>query len=514
MRLKYAAALLLLSACAVGEDYQPPEISLPASWRALTGASPALVSDGASADTPTPKIGVWPDTPPEAKGIGWWEQFNDPLLNDLVDRAIRNNQDMNIAESRVREARANYISASADLLPTVGLNGQAKRGNEGILSQNKVINLYQTNFDASWELDIFGGNRRQKEAAFALSQAAEADQKNTLLSVIAEVARNYIDARNAQFQMIIAGRNSDAERELANLIAAQQAAGLISGSLAAGAEAQYQAAVARAPMLKAAYAASVNRLNTLIGSPPGTIDAWLDESKPIPHITSAVVLATPATSIALRPDVAAAERRLAAATAYKGAATAELFPKLTLSGLFGYQKNSLFPSTTLWSGASGLAMPLISFGKLQAGIDTADAQQLQAMATYQKTLLSGLEETETALSGYLGEQARVEKLTAAADNRRQAANFAGERYRRGIAAFTDVLIAQRDVFAAESTLADSQAMAAKNAVALYKALGGTTTPKEAAASVSPSPPAPAGMHDKAPDQPGPWHGPLLDSGIL
>ncbi len=492
------SALCLVSACAAGEDYQTPEQPLPVSWKTLSGASENTFT--LSEDTkPLPR---------------WWEQFNDPILNQLVDRAIAGNNDLKIATTRVREARASYLGVSAALMPEASLGGQAKRGNEGMLSQNKVINLYQANFDASWEIDMFGGNRRKEEAAGTLTESAEAERENMSLSLAAEVARNYIDARNAQIQLTIVQRNSESESQLVQLIKSRRDAGLVSGVEAAQAEAAYQATVSRRPTLQTSYDAAINRLSTLIGEMPGAVDGALAEEKPLPATDTAAILATPAASIAFRPDVKSAERKLAAATALKGAAIAELFPKVTLSGLFGAQKSSLFPETTLWSAASGLTMPVFNFGRLEAGINTADARQEQALAAYRQSILLALEETENALGGYIDEQQRTASLQAAADNHRQAAELAGERYRRGIAAFTDVLIAQRDVFTAESALAESQAKAAKNTVALYKALGGATAPKAVAASTLPSPPAPAGTNDTTPGSPNPLGGPMLDSGTL
>lgn len=495
--------LLPLIACTAGEDYRPPSVVVPERWIGADLTSPPSLK--ASADTPAPEIGIRVAAPPEAGGAGWWKALDDPTLNGLIAIAIENNNDIKAAESRVQAARAEYLVARASFKPEIGAAAHAKRGNEGLISQNKAIDLYDAGFDASWELDLFGGKERKAERALALAGAEEAARAGTVLSLSAELARNYIEARGLQHRLATLELHIGAEAEQRMLLQSQYNAGLINASDVIAAEAEYETLKGRAPMLRAAYDAALGRINTLMGVAPGTVDSLLAEPRPVPAADPAATLATPAEVIRKRPDVLQAERALAAASANKAVSEAALFPKLTLSGLLGWQNTSSFPSATLWSAASQLAAPVASFGRLEAAIDAADARQAEALAAYKQSVLKALEEVEAALSAYVNENTRQASLKAAVISKDQALDLAYERYGSGLSPFTEVLAAEKELYAAEEARIESQIMLTQNAVALYKALGGGAAPPEPQGAPA-TPPAPEGaeapLSPEAPRAPG------------
>lgn len=454
---------LALSGCAPGPDYTLPQLDLPSVWRS------------ADKERTREASGV-------AQTVRWWELFGDETLNALTAQALDGNKDLAAVQARLEQARAERQAALSALLPDISASGGARREDLGLLSGNRPVNIYEASFDAAWEIDIFGGAQRKLEASDASLEATQAAKESVMLSLAGEVARNYLDARESQSQLLITQHNLASQEKTLELVRAQQQAGLISHFDVSQAETLAMTTRAQIPVHLAAFAAARNRLATLAGKPPGAFDDMLQQSAPVPVLPETLLLESPASVIATRPDLREAERNLAAATALQGAAIADLYPRLSLSGLLGRQNASSLPASTIWSAASGLAMPVFDFGRIRARIDAADARQREALAAYEQAALRALEEVETALSSYHNEEQRRQSLEAAAQSSERAVSIADDRYRKGTSAYLDVLVAQRDLYVAQAALARSRADVSRHAVALLKALGGAVS----AAPVLPS----------------------------
>jgi multidrug efflux system outer membrane protein len=467
----FFAGLLLMSAgCAVGPDYKPPETALSPRWQEAR------------------QSGV--DTQP-AELAKWWTEFNDPLLNSLAERAVQSNLDLRVAEARIREARAALGVAGADLWPTVDVSGSYSRsrtnansfssGNQGggsssASGSNLEHNLFKTGFDSGWEIDVFGGARRRIEAAEADVDASVEDRRNVLVTLLGEVAKNYIDLRGFQRRIAVALANLRAQRESLEINQARFDAGLASDFEVAQAEGQANTTAAQIPILQSGLKQTAYRLDVLLGAQPGTLWGELGSDAPIPALPPQAHVGLPAELLRRRPDVRRAERQLASATAQVGAATADLYPKFSLAGTFGLQSISASDWFTgrsrFWSIGPTISWPIFDAGKIRANIEVRNAQQEQALRLYEKSVLTGLEEVENALVNYGNEQTRYRSLIDAVAANRRAVQVANDLFVQGLVAFLNVLDAQRTLYAAESDLAQSEANMASNLVALYKALGG------------------------------------------
>lgn len=452
---------LFLAACAVGPDYKLPDIPLPVQWFGGNETSEAL------ADAPKPQP------------IKWWENFNDPALNAILEQSFAKSLDIREAEARLREVRAAERLANASLLPQIDGFASAERrrssGSGGSIRSGGINNLYEAGFDASWEIDIFGGTRREAEAAEAQTAAAERDVEAARLSFAAEVARNYLQYRLNQTQMSLAEKNAIAQGETARITEARFREGVEGNLELSRAQAQLASTRAQIPLYAAESDASLYRLEFLAAELPGSLKEQLGKATDIPFATPAVALDTPLDVIRRRPDVQAAERRLAAATALQGAAFADFFPRLTLSGLLGFESGRagdlLRASSKVWSGGGSILLPLLDFGRIRANVNIADARQEQAYVQYERTLRAALQEVETAISAYLNEAARREELLQSRNANATALDISRKQYREGIISQLDVLDAQRSLYSAENALADSTAAVGVNLVRLYKALG-------------------------------------------
>ncbi len=449
-------AAMSISACANRFTY--PSITLPdipAAWKSLNEA-------------PHPPVVEAAEVPAEAT---WWESFNDPILNQLVKQALANNLDVKIAEARIREARADRTAGRALLFPRLDLTGRGTRENLGLMTNDKAATLFETGFDASWELDLFGANQRRVDALDATFSARQSARDGIQLSLIAEVARNYIEVRNLQNQIRITEDTIRAQRETLSLVTSRLKAGLTSELETSQAQSLALSTEARIPPLQAALSAAMNRLAVLCAQIPGALDAQLKLPAPVPYAMMGTALSVPASVVARRADVQVAGKQLVAATALKEASIADLYPKVSLSSLFGLQYNSRFDGGSIWSVGSGLVAPIFNFGRLQSQIDASDARKAQALESYKEVVLLALEEVENSLTNYLREEERRVTLEQTVVSNRETVTLATERYTRGLSNFTDVLLAETALFESERQLADSQASVSKNLVALYKSLG-------------------------------------------
>jgi outer membrane protein, multidrug efflux system len=463
--------LLLCAGCSVGPNYRRPDLAAPTDWREAQ------------------QSGIKPQP---ADLTRWWAAFNDPALNSLVERAVQSNLDLRIAEGRIREARAVRAVTAAGEWPTLDASGSYMRnrisknalslpfsGGGGISAFPGIEldqNLYKAGFDASWEIDVFGGVRRSVEAADANIEAAVENRRDALVTLLGDVAKNYIDLRGFQRRLAVAQANLAAQLETLDLTKIRFQVGLASDLDVAQAETQVNSTAAQIPALESFLKQAAYRLDVLIGSQPGALWEELSNEKAIPALPPEVLVGLPSELLRRRPDIRSAERQLAAATAEVGAAMAELFPKFSLTGTAGLQSLSASDWFTgrsrFWSIGPTISWPIFDAGKIRATIEVRNAQQEQALSQYEKTVLNAFQEVEVSLLNYSKEQVRYRALVDAVAANRRAVELANELYVRGLNDFLNVLDAQRSLYSSESDLAQSETTTASNLVALYKALGG------------------------------------------
>jgi NodT family efflux transporter outer membrane factor (OMF) lipoprotein len=453
-RLKDLAAVtiaLVLSACTTPVGPQPSGIAAPPSWNGLQNSALIIPADGVDQQ--------------------WWKHFRDPVLDRLVSEAFANNRTLAIAKARVDEARASRTIARSALFPDVEAVGTASRANQGILTLNRAINTSEVDLQASWELDLFGRNQARTAQATAILQSEEAASQAARVELLAEVARNYFDLRNYEQQIALTRTNLDLQQKTFELTNTQFQAGFASNFDLQRAAAQVSTTAALIPALQASYDAARNRLNVLLGHAPGTLDALLKTPAVPRPLDATILVAAPARVLEARPDVHVAERGFAASISAKQTATAQLFPDISLTALFGVQGGTGFGGTP-WSIGSSLVQPVLNFGRIEAQIDVADAQQKESFLNYQQTVLTALEDMENALSRYQQETMRYSSLMTSVEQNRKAADLAQQQYIGGFTSLLDVLVAQRDLLTAESSQADSDANVRKNLVSVYTAAGG------------------------------------------
>lgn len=461
LRIAPAIVALLIGGCALpvaGPDYQLPNISLPQSWSATSVAS---VSSDKSDSALT----------------RWWTQFEDPQLDWLIEQALAGSLDLKLAQARLQQARASRQLSEAGLYPTVSASTGANRSkNSEAIAAQPTRTLYDAGFDAAWEVDIFGGTRRGIEAANADLAASQASLDNTRVSLVAEVARNYIALRSYQSRIAIARDNLASQSETLQITEWRYQAGLARASEVEQARTSREQTRASIPDLEILLVAADNRLAVLLGRNPGELHEKLAETKPLPAIPEAVATGIPADALRQRPDLIAAERTLAAETARVGQKLAQRFPSLTLSGSFGWQAYSfaaLGGTGTVARVLGGtLAATLFDGGRLRSEVAVQSAVQEQALISYQSSVLSALEEVENALKSYAASRERFDARRAAAESARNAADLSRNLYQSGLADFQQVLDTQRTQLSAEDSLATADASLRTSLITLYKALGG------------------------------------------
>ncbi len=457
MRALFVLAALSLTACSVGRDYVRPEAEAPAGWVAAR--------DGAETSSGV-VVGRLEAAPRE-----WWTGFADPTLDRLIATAVTGNYDLKIARARVLEARAARTATAAHLYPEVNLETIAARGNAGLVGSDRILSHFDAAFDARWEADLFGATARRVEAADARTQAVVEGEADVLLTLRAEVARNYVELRAAQNRLSLALETLRARRDTAALVTALRTAGLRSDLDVTQAQTQALALAAQIPTLQTAVTAAARRIDTLLGRTPGTTETAFSVRTPVPVARAPAVLDQPAAVISRRPDLKRAERELAAASALTAAVTADLYPTVSLGGLFGFRNVSGGPNGAIWSLGAGLVAPLINFGRLEAQVDMADARRQQSYFAYRQSVLLALEEVETALTAYVNSGRNVESLDVLIENEQRKLALAEERYRKGLSPFIDVLDAQRSLYAAQTDRVLAASELSRGYIALNKALG-------------------------------------------
>jgi multidrug efflux system outer membrane protein len=451
-------ALLALAGCAVGPDYHRPP----------TPVDPHYANAG--------QPGLAEDTAIER----YWTSFSDPLLDSLVDDAVGHNKDLATAAANLRAARAARRLAGFDQFPTATFSGgythnlYAEQQLPGVDQHDREFDTADAGFDGLWELDLFGRVRRNVEAARADVGVAAATLQDARVSVIAEVARDYFVLRGLQDQLALTERNADNQFNTLKLTRVRLEAGRGNELDTARAEAQWRTTLASIPTLETSIATTMYRLSVLTGRQPAALAERL-EARPSPNLPALNSIGTPEQLLRRRPDIRIAERRLAGATARIGVNVGDLFPKVTLTGSFGYIAPTFSQfgeaEAKFFSIGPGISWAAFDLGRVKARISAARAETDAALSTYEGAVLNALEDTEGALVSYGRSQSHRESLAAAAASSDKAAVLARRRFEGGLVDFLEVLDAERTALSAELLHSQSRTDEATSLVAVYKALG-------------------------------------------
>ncbi len=469
-----AAFSLLLVGCAVGPNYKHPQVTVPNQWTVATARGTS--------------------TKPQETDK-WWSSFQDSELDSLIARTVDRNLDLKLALERVQEARAASGIARSGYLPSIDANVSATRlrggFNQGVIravpSSNDTnarpnlispfeTNVFQGNLSASWELDVFGGIRRSVQASTADVAAAEENRRDVLVILLGDVGRVYAQLRGFQRRLEIANKNIKTQQDTLDLTTARAKAGLATELDVSRAAAQLESTRAVVPTLRGGIDVSIHRLSVLLGEEPGALRSELEKTQPIPSAGPDVRVGLPSDLLKRRPDIRRAEAQVAAATARVGEAKADLFPRFVLTGTAGRQATQLHDLTlglgNFFSVGPGISLPLFTGGRIRSNIAVQASRQRAALIGYQSTILNALEEVENALVNYSEEQERRDRLNQAVEQSQLAVDLATEQYRAGLVDFLAVLEAQRELYANEDQLVQSQASVTTHLVALYRALDG------------------------------------------
>jgi len=474
----------VLAGCKVGPDYKRPSTTMPSAYSATQPA--------------TTEPATQPAVPVDL--ARWWESFNDPQLNRLISESVDSNFDVQIALARVREARAQLDAAFGGLWPTLDASGSYSRskasenafaavptgsasgagGGSGSSSGSsfarKATSLWQGGFDATWELDIFGGQQRQIESAYATLQSQVEARRSALVTLLSEVAQNYILLRGYQYQLSIVDKNIAAQNDTLQVQRQKLAAGIATDLTVAQAEALLASTRAQRPPLQTNIDQTIHRLGILLGREPTALQAELQTETPLPVGPPAIPTELPSQLLRRRPDIRQTERALAAATAGIGVATAELFPKFNLTGSVGLSANkfsNLGDSNSLfWSVGPNVSWRIFDAGVIGANIRFNQAAADLAMLTYRQSVYQALSDVEDAITAYNNERQRMVTLQQSVDANRRAVDLSRNLNTAGVVDFLNVLTAEQGLFNAESALAISEQTVSTDLVAVYKALGG------------------------------------------
>jgi NodT family efflux transporter outer membrane factor (OMF) lipoprotein len=491
-RLRLGTSALVLAGiagCTVGPDFTPPDTNAPSAW---SEAGKSTIVTGAEPDN-----------------AAWWTSFNDPELTSLIERAHDANPTLRQAALRIEEARGQLKAVDARNLPTASFDSSYARtalspngalslfssggGGGQTAAQSATsgvpatlvpfslppFDLFQTGFDASWEIDLFGRVRRSVESAGAQTQAMIEDRDDAMVSVYAEIARSYMQLRGTQRLIAITRDNLKAQIDAYNLTHAQAQGGETSNLDVETASAEVATTEAQLPGLEDDKTHAINALSLLLGLEPGALQQELEAVKPLPPAPPTVPIGLPSDLARRRPDIRRAEAELHAATANIGIATADLYPRLTMSGAFGLQAirfNKLGDwSSKFYDFGPALSIPVFN-GATYANISVQEVRQKAAALTYKTTVLDALRDVENAVSSYGAQKARLRSLKLAADANGHSLSLARQRYKAGLSSFLDVLDAERRLYASQTGVAQSEIAISTNLIAIYKALGGGWEP--------------------------------------
>ncbi len=452
----------------VGPDYRKPETPTAAAWR-----------------IDYPKAA-------EVANTRWWQQFGDPVLNDLIDEALRENQDIAVAAARVDQFIGALIATRAQFYPQIGYGADVTRSRSSVVGLPAIppggdpyATLYQASLSASWQLDLFGRVRRLTEAAQAQAYASEQGRRGVVLSVVSSVATSYIGLRALDRQLEIARATAKNFEDTVKLFELRFQGGVISQTELAQTQSQYQQARAAIPAIEREIAAQENLLSILLGRTPGPIA----RGKPIDQLAVPLIPGDlPATLLERRPDIVQAEQNLVAANANIGAARALYYPTISLTGALGLVSAAsgdfLSSAARAWSLGAGLSGPIFTFGAIEGQVQTAEAAQREAVLFYQRTILQAFRETNDALVGTQKKREEAEAQAARAAALREYARLSRLKFDNGLTSFLEVLYAENELFTAELNAVRANAERYTELVNVYKAMGGgwvdladQTTPK-------------------------------------
>jgi NodT family efflux transporter outer membrane factor (OMF) lipoprotein len=469
-----AAAAAGLAGCMLGPDYHAPKVATPAQF-----APPTLHPPGSAKAA----------DPPPADLQGWWRALGDKELDSLVDRAIAANLDLELALTRLQEARTQEAVVLGTALPELSLAGAGGAGTgrdvtrgklpPGIGSADNAHGLPRgigsvVGFDAEWEVDIFGQYRREIEAVEADAQAAAEARNAVLIAVVADVARSYIDMRGLQTQLAVLRQNIVTASRTVDVARTRFSRGLTNELDVTLAETELATLQAQEAPMAAEISAAQFTIAVLLGRYPEEIVHELARPAMIPSLPPTIAPGLPLDLLRRRPDIREAERQLAANTYRVGVATAALFPHLALVSGVGYQSNnySSLPGKGIWSAGPATYWPLLDFGTLDALADIADLQVHASLVQYKQDILLAVEEVDTAVASYAAQQDRLGRLGVALQAAQRSVTLASQRYDRGLTDFLYVLSAEEQEYSLEAQYALAQQQAGEQLVALYRALGG------------------------------------------
>ena len=476
--LPLAALALALSGCVIGPEYARPDSLAPGQYANAESTAVAPAAGEASAAEPAFDVAS-PDPDTLAR---FWREFQDPVLEGLIDRALAANRDLRVAEARLAEARAARREALTVLFPTVTADASRQRSSlaaaetPGAPPEARERDYYEAGFDANWEISLFGRNVRGVAAQRAFAEAAQAQVWGAQVAVTAELARQYFELRGLQRRLQIAMRNAETQRESLGIVQARLDSGSGSDFDRALAEAQYQTTLANIPQLETAIARATYRIGTLTGEPPAAHAALLGavwEAPPLPEVR---LIGKPEDMLRRRPDVIAAERNLAGRTHLIGYRMADLFPKITFSGRIGYAAEELGDlgqsGTRGWRFGPSISWAAFDIPRVLQQVRAEEARTDGALAEYEQAVLLALEDAEGALNGYGRNAAERDHRERAARAAADAVKLARLRFDAGYSDFQAVLEAERSLLQTEDALAQSQVQAATALIGVYKALGG------------------------------------------
>lgn len=475
--LALTVSLALLSGCTVGPDYRgAPQVPM--------GHDNAFVR--------APSAGLSASPAPSQ----WWKTLNDPQLDALIDAALANNPSLKAAQARLRQSREQLLQQRTKALPNLSVDAAAVRVREpdtSLLSSSSgndsapngqsssgghgrgPLQLYTAGFDASWELDLFGGTRRATESASAQAEAVEADLADTQVSLAAEVAQAYIDLRDQQQRLVLARQSTELAQKTLALVQQRRERGTASDADVERQNTQVENTRATLIPLDEQITESMDQLAVLTGQAPGTLDQELSVPASLPSMPATVAVEDPATLLRQRPDIRAAERRLASGSAQIGQHTADLFPKVTLMGYLGstginpadLAKKSAFT----WLGVPYLQWNVFDFGRVRSSIRQAEAGRDELAAQYTQTVLAALQDANNALSRYGHQRESVTRLTQIEASANRSESLMHQRYSAGASSLIDLMDAQRTQFTAQQNRIEGQASLLKDFVSLQKSLG-------------------------------------------
>ena len=458
-----AASVMASAGCQVGPSYKPPLVPIPDEFAWTNGHT---------------------ESPP-SHPAAWWTLFNDPVLNTLITQATANNFNLRIAAERIDQYRAQYGVASADLYPDIGALANYSRnrvpttdfGQTG--SGEGEFNQWNIGLDATWEVDLFGRISRSIEAAVGDLQAEVENWRYAMITLRAEVASSYLSLRTLQARLEVGNQNIEAQQRFVEIIELQIAAGTATAGALAQAQAQLAQSEAIIPQLGVTMATETANLALLLGTTPGPLTRSIPKGHGLPAVPTEVAIGIPADLLRRRPDVRAAERELAAATARIGQATADLYPKLSLSGSFGFgasQSSDLLQwASRSYSVGPSFSWDIFNGGRVRAVINQQESLTREALLTYEKTVIQAIGEVESSLVGFVLSAHQRDDLKRATASAQLAYDLSLDQYEHGVIDFLEVILVQQSLLEIEDSLAQSQGLCAETMVELYRSIGGGWT---------------------------------------